>query len=205
MKQNPYEILGVDPNASDDEIKKAYRLLAKKYHPDSFNDNPLKELAEEKMKEINAAYEEIQAMRASGAGSSFSSSGTSNTDFLKNARQYIAVGDYFAADRVLSSISSAARNAEWYYLKGLVCAQSGRYADAQSFLQTACRLNPYNAEYREAYNRLLQNIKNTSTNTYAGTGYNTNVGSCSTCDICNSLICADCCCECMGGDLINCC
>ena len=56
-KMNPYEILGVNPGASQDEIKSAYRKLIKKYHPDQYGDNPLKELAQDKLIEINKAYE----------------------------------------------------------------------------------------------------------------------------------------------------
>lgn len=61
---DPYSVLGVSPNASDEEIKKAYRELARKYHPDNYQNNPLADLAEEKMKEINEAYETITKQRA---------------------------------------------------------------------------------------------------------------------------------------------
>ena len=57
MTKNPYDVLGVSPSASDDEIKKAYRDLTRKYHPDANVDNPLADLAEEKFKEIGEAYE----------------------------------------------------------------------------------------------------------------------------------------------------
>ena len=65
---DPYSVLGVKPDASDQEIKKAYRELARKYHPDNYVDNPLADLAEEKMKEVNEAYEAIQKQRSGGGG-----------------------------------------------------------------------------------------------------------------------------------------
>ena len=61
---DPYKILGVSRDATDDEIKKAYRELARKYHPDNYANSPLADLAEEKMKEINTAYSDIQKARA---------------------------------------------------------------------------------------------------------------------------------------------
>lgn len=68
MINNPYEVLGVSPSASDDEIKKAYRDLTRKYHPDANVDNPLADLAEEKFKEVQEAYDMIMKERASGGG-----------------------------------------------------------------------------------------------------------------------------------------
>lgn len=65
MARNPYDVLGVKPTASPDEIKQAYRELAKKYHPDNYKNNPLEDLAQEKMREINEAYDAITSGRAS--------------------------------------------------------------------------------------------------------------------------------------------
>ena len=73
--KDPYSILGVKRDASDEEIKNAYRALVRKYHPDNYaDDNPLTELATEKMQEVNEAYDEIQRIRQ-GGGSSQSDGG----------------------------------------------------------------------------------------------------------------------------------
>ena len=71
MRKNPYEVLGVSPGASDDEIKKAYRELSRKYHPDANINNPLADLAAEKFKEVQEAYDTIMRERTSGSGYSY--------------------------------------------------------------------------------------------------------------------------------------
>ena len=83
---DPYSVLGVKPDASDQEIKKAYRELARKYHPDNYVDNPLADLAEEKMKEVNEAYEAIQKQR-SGGGSGYSQSSSSSSGYQYGYQQ----------------------------------------------------------------------------------------------------------------------
>ena len=74
---DPSQVLGIPETATDEEVKRAYRELARKYHPDNYHDNPLEDLAQEKMKEINAAYEDIQKRRGSG-GRTSSSGGTAD-------------------------------------------------------------------------------------------------------------------------------
>lgn len=200
---DPYKVLGVAPTASDDEIKKAYRALARKYHPDKYRDSDLADLASEKMKEVNAAYEQIQEMRKNGGGQSSSSSGgnySSGSAQYNEIRRFISNGNVGAAEQRLLSILEGDRTAEWNYLYGCVLVKKGHFVDAQRYFDIACSMDPYNQEYRTAREQLRRQA-----NGYGG-GYNTsNRGGCSGCDVCQTLICADCCCECMGGDLISCC
>lgn len=168
---DPYKILGVPEDASDEEIKKAYRELARKYHPDNYHDNPLEDLAQEKMKEINAAYEQITKERASGRrtggaggaygggsygyggyqsysgyGSSQSYSGQSSV--LQQARIAINTGNISRAEALLANYSD--HNAEWNFLKGVVCYRRGWMDEALRYYRTAVQMDPGNAEYRQA-------------------------------------------------------
>lgn len=206
---DPYKVLGVSRNATDDEIKAAYRELAKKYHPDNYADNPLSDLVEEKMKEVNEAYDAIRKERAAGGSSGGSSSGGayggtysgySGTGTLAKVRTLISSGRYSEAELTLDSMSQSERNAEWNYLKGCVLLQRGAVYDAQRHIDTACYMDPNNKEYSAARDSLRS---------YAAGGgrqYRTvNRGSGDMCDLCSTLICMDCLCECCGGDLIACC
>ena len=199
---NPYKVLGVSPNATDDEIKQAYRELARKYHPDKYRDSDLADLASEKMKEINAAYEEIQQMRKNPSGNSDNGSQYNSSSTFGLIRTLINQGEIREAERRLYAIPDASRTAEWYFLMGCVLLKKGYYVDAQKMFDHACAMDPNNAEYRSAKEQLYN-----QTSQYGG-GYRTTQRStafCDTCDCCQTLICADCCCECMGSDLIACC
>ena len=209
--KDPYKVLGVSSNATDEEIKKAYRELVRKYHPDKYRDSDLADLANEKMKEINAAYEEIQKMREAGAkggnngaygaggsyGGGYSASGNPR---YAQVRRMINTGHFDEANRVLSEVLEVDRDAEWNFLTGYILLKRGHYVDAQRYFDIACSLDPYNREYAAARQELSR-----TANGYGG-GYRTSSGGgCSGCDVCSGLLCADCCCECMGGDLISCC
>jgi len=203
--KNPYEVLGVSPEATDEEVKKAYRELARKYHPDKYRDSDLADLASEKMKEINAAYEEIQKIRSGRASSNNGSTynGNPRTDGGSNAtfaqiRMLINQNEIAEAERLLRSMDITQQNAEWYFLMGCVLYKRGYFLDAQKMFDRACGMDPYNREYQSAKERMREQAS-----AYGG-GYRTSSGG-GGCDICTSLICADCCCECMGGDLISCC
>lgn len=204
---DPYKTLGVSRDASDDEVKQAYRALARKYHPDKYRDSDLADVAEEKMKEVNAAYDEIQRMRASGntgASSGYSSSytgGATGSAYGSSAyarvRILINQGSILEAARILSAVPAADRGAEWHFLQGCIQLRRGWQFDAQQSFDTACTLDPANAEYAQARDQLRQRTQ------AFGRAYQTGQSgaSCTGCDLCTGLLCADCCCECMGGNL----
>ena len=158
---DPYQVLNVSSNATDDEVKKAYRDLARKYHPDNYHDNPLADLAQEKMKEINAAYDEIQRRR-SGQGSGRTAASQSysygygqqgaysGNPVFQRVRMAINRNDLNAAEQLLAEISD--HNGEWNFLKGMICYRRGWVDEARRYYQTACQMDPSNAEYRQALN-----------------------------------------------------
>ena len=205
---DPYRTLGVSPSASDDEVKKAYRDLARKYHPDNYHDNPLADLAQEKMKEINEAYDAITKQRAgggaSGAGARQSGwswnpgSGGASTGVYAQIRAAINAGQLDRAEQLLDSVDVGDRGAEWNFLMGSLYYRRGWMDEASRFFRDAVRMDPTNQEYRQAMNYIQYGG---APDRSAGNGISNMNG----CDICSSLLCADCLCECMGGDLVPCC
>ena len=200
--KDPYSVLGVDKNATDEQIKNAYRELARKYHPDNYADNPLADLASEKMKEINEAYDAIINNRRSGSSNTNSGYGyQSSASSFPEVRSLINQGRLEQAQEVLDGVPPQSRDAEWYFLNGTVLYRRGWFDQAYTSFATASRMDPMNPEYRNALNR-AQRQAGSQYNPYRT--YGTAAG-CNGCDICANLLCADCCCECMGGDLIPCC
>lgn len=200
--KDPYSILGVNKNATDEEIKNAYRALARKYHPDNYSDNPLSDLAGEKMKEINEAYDEIMNSRRTGSKSNYNYTGTGGNTSFPEVRSLINQNRLEQAQEVLDGVPPQSRNAEWYFLNGTVLYRRGWFEQAYTSFATATRMEPSNPEYRDAFNRVQRQSGAQYSNPYRSYG---TAGGCDGCDCCTNLLCADCCCECMGGDLIPCC
>ncbi len=203
---DPYKVLNIPSTATDEEVKKAYRELARKYHPDNYHDNPLADLAQEKMKEINEAYDTITKMRGTGHGGSGSvnSSGSYGSASyggyrggydggaaFRQVRAAINRNDLNMAEHVLNIISE--HNGEWYFLKGVLCYRRGWMDEALRCYETACRLSPENMEYRQA----LERMRNAG-QAYRPAGYEVFTTNCGDGNICGRLACAWCLCNACG-------
>ena len=162
---DPYKVLGVSPNASDEEIKKAYRRLAKQYHPDR---NPGDAEAAKKMQEVNAAYEQIKnpekAQQNQGGYNPYGSynpyggqGSASYSQILGGAYQYIMYHQYYQALQLLQSTTQ--RTARWYYLSALANRGLGNQVTALEHIRRAVSMEPDNKEYLQA----LQAIENGGT------------------------------------------
>ena len=184
----------------DEEIKKAYRELARKYHPDNYADNPLSDLAGEKMKEINDAYDQIVNSRRAGQPSGGSAYNANAASSFPEVRSLINQGRLEQAQEVLDGVPLQSRDAEWYFLNGTVLYRRGWFDQAYTSFSAACRMDPSNAEYRDAFTR-AQSQGARQYNPYRTYGGTTGM---SACDCCQGMICADCCCEMCGGNLIPC-
>ena len=169
MIDDPYKVLGVSPDASDEEIKKAYRRLAKQYHPDL---NPGDPVAAKKMQQVNAAYEQIKnpekAQPNPGSqsyggygydpfGGSWQRTYThqsrqSGDQYQQAAYNYIRYGRYREALNALKSC--AEKNARWYYLSALANDGLGNQVTALEHIRRAVSMEPDNMEYLDALEQI---------------------------------------------------
>lgn len=207
--KDPYSILGVHKNATDEEVKSAYNELVRKYHPDNYtDDNPLKDLAKEKMQEVNAAYEEIQRLRSKKKSKSSGGyyTGSASGSYAE-IRRMINARNFRDAERELFAIPSDDRTAEWHYLISVVLMSQNRVNDAMRELEIACDMDPSNTEYqraKEMFNSTANNYGNTYYGSVNNQPYQQRQSNADACNCCADLICLDCICELCGGDFISC-
>ncbi len=173
---DPYSVLGLSRTAPEDEVKKAYRALSRKYHPDANVNNPNRDKAEEKFKEIQQAYQQIMREREMGSGydgggysgnygNGFaggfggfgqggfggfgSSQGASEDEYtihMRAAANFIRSGHYNEAMNVLNGISN--KTAGWYYLSAIANAGIGNNVLALQYAKQAAAMEPNNRDYR---------------------------------------------------------
>ena len=212
---DPYSVLGVSRDASDDEIKKAYRNLSRKYHPDANINNPNKDQAEAKFKEVQQAYQQIMKEREYGSSGNYGpysqngygpfrgfygeyrQAGNAGQEseqnlHLRAAANFINNGRYQEAMNVLNGINE--HTAQWYYYSAIANEGVGNTATAIEHIQRAVTLEPSNMQYRQ----FQQNLE------YGGTWYSdmgrnydrpySGMGSVCLSLLCMQAMCGPCCC-----------
>ena len=183
--RNPYEVLGIPQGASPEQVNAAYRELMRRYQ-DSGDIR--------KADELNEAYDAIVMGSAS-------SGGYGSTPDYSDIRAKINSGRLDDAQILLDGMPDGMRDAQWYYLKGTVQQKRGWLEEAAKNFATASNLDPSNNTYKMAYNK----VSNARSGGYRTERRRNRDDDSGCCNACTGLICADCCCECFGGDLIPCC
>lgn len=220
---DPYQVLGVPRGATEEEIKKAYRALSRKYHPDANVNNPNKAQAEEKFKEIQAAYQQVMKEKTGGYAGGYGQGGSGGREedpfggfgfgpfgfygygqrqstgyeeqpHLRAAGNYIRNGYYREARTTLDQMDSGERNARWYYYSAIAHSSLGNNVAALEHARKAVSLEPGNGDYRQLQ-QTLENGGSWYRQRQAGYGYPTmgNGNMCMKLCVAN-MICNMCCC-----------
>ena len=219
MSRDPYIILGVERGVSEDELYRAYRNERVKYESQRFEPGDVGAEACAKLEEIDNAYDEIKEdIRLKDREAEERYNRQTTEENLAKADAAMKANNVDEAQKLLDDCTT--RTAKWHYIQSAVFYRKGWIADALKQLEIACNMEPSNDKYRQAREAMEKHVKANTTarensfyengtrqeRTYADSAsrVTTNRG-CSACDVCYGLMCADCCCECLGGDLISCC
>ena len=219
MIADPYSVLGISPSASNEEVKRAYRDLSRKYHPDSYSNNPLADLAEEKFKEVQEAYKQIMDERERGYSNGNSSQYNQNTynggysgqsynqgysqTSYEESQEMREIYSMLMMQRFREGLNALSRiperGARWHYYNAIAYQGLGNVITAMGHAKQAVAMEPMNTEYSQ----FLMQLQNNSRNYRYNGGVRTHNDS-DMCDMCCKLWFADTLCECMGGDLCTC-
>lgn len=222
MSKNPFVVLGVSPDCSQNELFDAYRQLRTKYADLRFADGEVGAEACTKLEEVEQAYNEALEILRNKKSEGEEGAGYFDGS-LDDAEYEIKIKNYDKAQEILDNITN--RDAQWHYLQSVIFYQKNWLADSLKQLEFACNIDSSNTKYQEARQALSDKINANSANRnsfYQNNNADPNAAASGTqrtysrydgtgrrganvCDCCTSLLCADCCCECMGGDLISCC
>lgn len=212
MQKNPFVTLGITENVTQNELFQAYRKLRDEYSNKRFAPGEEGADACRKLEEIEAAYAEATEILRTNFDI------TTYGDELIRVEDAIKANDLDKAQDLLDVEQN--RNARWHYLQSVVFYRKNWHSDALKQLDFACKLEPDNTKYTEAREALLKQMHSNgeqkssfyndrnqqgTERSYRDVPPQGQMRGCTPCNCCSSLICADCCCECMGGDLLTCC
>lgn len=211
MAKNPFDILGVSENCTQNELYDAYKEQRNKYADLRFEPGDVGAEACAKLEEIEYAYSQASEIVRSRYDISYTG------DNLDDADRAVKSGKLDEAQNILDNCSN--RTAQWHYIQAAIFYKKNWVSDALKQLEFACQKDPTNDKYKEAYKSMQNHVKANTTaqgnsfyngeqkeeRSYVNMDNARTTRGCTACDCCQGLICADCCCECMGGDLISCC
>lgn len=213
MQKDPFLVLGVDESITQSELYEAYKKQRERYLDKRFMPGAEGTEACERLDEIETAYREAdEQLKTRFYVSNFDNSHKDIDDLIREGR----------IDEAQNALDTArTRDAEWHFLQSMVYYRRKWYNDAGEQLKAAVDMEPNNVKYTDALKNFNEKVNNRTTynsqrtaayqehgqdRSYRGDNYaGDNTRGCSPCNVCSSLLCADCCCECMGGDLISCC
>lgn len=193
--KDPYETLNISRHATKEEIRQAYNESVKKYHPDRYPEAHMKELAEEKMKEVNQAYDALMNGYRDQPDRWSSRSSTQDDDYtlFQRIRMYIQQQQWSQAQSLLDQMT--VRPAQWHFLQGVVLVNRGEYQQGVQYIEAALQMDPNNPEYRQAYEQLRN-----SSYFYRSRGYSDPTDQTARCcQVCATLWCLSMCCDCGSG------